>query len=52
MNDMPWAIQCKNDPELFWSNSWGWVESDFDTFSSQEKERLSLPIEGEWTKRG
>ena len=22
------AIQCVNDPELFWSNEYGWVEFD------------------------
>ena len=45
---MIWAIQNINDPELFWFNSFGWGEGEFDLFSDEEKAALSLPIEGQW----
>lgn len=44
------AIQCVNDPELFWSNEYGWVEFDcgVDYFTEDETNYLNLPIEGKW----
>jgi hypothetical protein len=45
---MAWIIQNKNDSDLAWSNSWGWCEDDFDTFSDEEKQSFNLPIEGRW----
>jgi len=45
---MVWIIQNKNDSDLAWSNSWGWCEDDFDTFSDEEKQSFNLPIEGRW----
>ena len=45
---MAWIITNKDEPELAWSNSWGWGENDFDTFSDEERQTLSLPIGGEW----
>lgn len=44
------VIQNVNDPDLLWSNTDGWVEEDFDTFTLDESETLNLPIEGEWVR--
>jgi len=44
------AIENIDEPELLWSNTDGWVhfESNFDVFTSKEKETLNLPIGGNW----
>jgi hypothetical protein len=45
------AIINKNNPELFWSNTDGWVDDDnFDVFTAYEADYLTLPIEGEWIR--
>jgi hypothetical protein len=44
------AIANKDNPELLWSNTSGWVDhEDFDLFTLEESETLDLPIGGEWT---
>ena len=50
MKGLLYCIQCVNDPELFWNNDWGWVDSEggIDTFTEKEMKTLNLPIEGEW----
>ncbi len=45
-----YVIANKNEPDLLWSNSEGWTDGDdFEVFSLEESEELSLPIEGEWS---
>lgn len=50
MKGLLYCIRCINDPDLFWSNEWGWVdiEGGIDTFTKEETKELNLPIEGEW----
>jgi hypothetical protein len=39
------------DNGLFWSNADGWTDGDdFDVFTLEESETLSLPIGGEWAR--
>lgn len=38
----------ENAEGLAWSNTYGWVEDAFDTFSPGERESLNLPIGGHW----
>lgn len=45
---MGWIIVKTDDDSLCWSNTWGWCEGDFDTFTFKERETLNLPIGGEW----
>jgi hypothetical protein len=45
---MSWIIENVDEPELAWSNEWGWCEDTFDTFSDEEKETLNLPLGGRW----
>lgn len=45
---MSWIIVNIHDSALAWSNEFGWVEDMFDTFTDEQKQRLHLPIEGEW----
>ena len=45
---MGWIIVNKSDESLAWSNSDGWTESTFDTFTDEECETLNLSINGEW----
>lgn len=47
---MAWIIYSINEPELCWSNFDGWVEENYDTFSDEEKETLTLPIGGAWER--
>jgi hypothetical protein len=47
-NAMAWIIVNVNDPELCWSNMFGWVSEDYDTFDEDERQTLRLPVEGEW----
>lgn len=49
-NDI-YAIYHKKDQNLAWSNEFGWVDTQtFDIFTEEEKQTISLPIEGEWRK--
>jgi len=35
--------------QLYWSNDVGWTYPDFaETYTDDERERLDLPIGGEW----
>lgn len=43
-----YVIASKTDPELCWSNAYGWTEDNYDTFTQSEHDRLNLPIDGEW----
>lgn len=44
-----WIIRNVNEPKDFWSNEYGWVDNlTYDVFLTEDKETLSLPIEGEW----
>ena len=45
---MGWIIENKQDRDLAWSITWGWCSETFDTFTDCEKEKLNLPIDGEW----
>jgi hypothetical protein len=45
---MTWIIVNKYDPELLWSNEYGWVTEDYDSFD--ERAALHLPIDGEWER--
>ena len=45
---MAWIIVNVNDPELCWSNVFGWTSEDYDTFDEDERQTLRLPVEGEW----
>ena len=47
---MTYIIVNKNDPELLWSNQYGWVTEDYDSFSATEREIMHLPIDGEWER--
>jgi hypothetical protein len=45
------AISNTTDPALLWSNSEGWTDGeDFDLFTLEESETLSLPIGGQWVR--
>jgi hypothetical protein len=43
-------IRNTKEPDLYWSNSAGWTEEEFDTFTIEESETLNLPIDGEWVR--
>ena len=45
---MNWIITNIEEPDLCWSNTDGWVEEDFDTFTDDEKQTLNLPVDGQW----
>lgn len=52
---MGWIIKFDGpDPlgeadELLWNDAEGWVDGDnYDTFSDEERETLTLPIGGVW----
>ena len=52
-----YKIRNSNDKDLFWSNSIGWVDrKSADLFTVEQKNALTLPVEGKWikinTKRG
>jgi hypothetical protein len=41
------------NPELAWSNVFGWIdadEDDWDTFTLEESETLDLPLDGAWER--
>jgi hypothetical protein len=45
------VIECVNDSNLVWSNTDGWTDGcDFDVFTLDETETLTLPIEGAWVR--
>ena len=46
---MAYIITNKKDCDLAWSNSHGWCDEAFDTFTEEERETLNLPMDGEWT---
>ena len=55
----PWLIQMDDhgDPDagapLFWSNDDGWTEYEYaDRFTDAEKQTLTLPMGGEWLRKG
>ena len=48
MDDVKWIIYCMTDDSLAWSNFQGWVDEGYTIFSSEEKETLNLPMDGEW----
>jgi len=37
-----------DDPDLCWSNEFGWTPDAYDTFSFDERKTLRLPIGGVW----
>ena len=46
---MTYVIRNINDPTLFWSNDYGWVDwPTCDEFSEEDTVLMSLPIEGKW----
>lgn len=45
---MNWIIINVTDHELCWSETYGWVTDDYDTFSDDEKANMNLPNDGEW----
>lgn len=48
MMTLGYIIVSKTEPELAWSNTYGWCDETFDTFTQEERETLNLPIDGEW----
>lgn len=42
------AIVNNADPDLLWSNAYGWTPDHFDTFNATERETLRLPMGGLW----
>jgi len=45
---MSWIIVYSNDPDLAWSNTFGWCDTTYDTFDDEERDTLDLPMGGEW----
>jgi hypothetical protein len=45
---MRWVIINSDNALLYWSNACGWVTEDYDTFSDEEHDTLSLPMGGKW----
>ena len=46
---MYYVIVNKNDDQLFWSNEFGWVGTEYeDHFTEYERNTLSLPLDGVW----
>ena len=47
-----WIIVAKHTDDgerLYWNNAIGWVDlGSADFFSDDERQRLNLPIDGEW----
>lgn len=53
MNNKSWMIVNAKDNNTFWSNDTGWCNYyDADTFTTEQKESLNLPMEGEWIHVG
>ena len=50
-NEMGYIIQNKSDQELAWNDTTqSWESEDFDTFSNQDRETLTLPLDGVWVR--
>lgn len=47
---MGWIIYNTTEPDLCWSNGYGWTEADYDTFDDIERQNLRLPIGGAWER--
>lgn len=47
---MVYIIQNIRDKSLFWSNDYGWTNTDYDIFDQDEALEVGLPIEGEWVE--
>ena len=45
---MAWIITNAEDNEFCWSNTYGWVTEDYDTFTDEEHNTLLLPFNGTW----
>jgi len=45
---MRYVIRNQSDDQLFWSNQDGWVETQEDIYSQDERLTLALPIDGIW----
>ena len=43
-----YAIKNTENKNLYWSNTDGWVNKDFDLFTLEESKELNLPINGTW----
>jgi len=44
-----YVIVANSDKTLYWSNTDGWGDRETaDTFTSNERLRLNLPLEGTW----
>jgi hypothetical protein len=53
MNDKRWMIVSTLDQTEFWSNDFGWCDYyDADSFTTEEMNKLNLPINGEWLSVG
>ena len=53
MNDKRWMIVNTLDQTEFWSNDFGWCDYyDADSFTTEEMNKLHLPINGEWLHVG
>lgn len=51
-NDVLTALEDEREHD-YWSNAQGWVDRDScDVFTSEERDRLDLPMEGEWEQAG
>lgn len=45
------VIRNISNKDLFWSNDEGWTDSDnFEVFTLEETETLTLPMGGEWVR--
>lgn len=46
-----WMIMSREDHNSFWSDDLGWCNYyDADSFTTEEKEKTRLPIDGEWSE--
>ena len=53
MDNKRWMIVNVVDQTEFWCNDYGWCDYyDADSYTSEEKEELNLPIDGEWIHIG
>jgi len=47
---MRYVIRNDVDDQLFWSNLYGWVETQEDIYSQEDRLTLALPLGGIWVK--
>ena len=48
---MGYIIENKNENHIAWNaTSQSWEAEDFDTFSTDDTENLTLPTNGKWVK--